>query len=557
MAVTPAGAPPARPVRVRTFARLKLRVLLNGFRGQTRRVVFFVLGCLGGLYAAAVGFATFLLSGAGHRAEIAVLVPALGGTSLVLAWFFVPLIWTGVDETLDPTRFALLPLPRRTLMAGLLIGALLGIPAVVTLLATAGLVVGAAWRGGPAAAVAQVGGILLALLLCVTLSRAATSAFAALLRARRTRDLAAVVLALLAALAGPLQIGVVAFVGGADLDDLARVAEVLGWTPLGAPYLVGFDVADGRPGSALAHLLIGAVAVALLLLWWSRTLESAMSAAASGAPAAPARRGAPGGAVAQLYPRPLGWLPRGQYGAIVAREARYWWRDPRRRSSLLTIAAVGVAVPIMINFASLRSGPGADHPFPPGLAAAAMLTVGALAAVSLANQFGFDGTAYASHLAVGVPGRIELRARAMAFSLIMVPLLVVIATVFAVVFGSPAALGTLLGAVVAAYGTGLAVNQLISVLGAYALPETSNPFVINTGAGVVKSLLTFVALVGGLALAAPLAVVAALLPLAWSWILPPLGAGYGLAAALLGSYIAGDVLDRRAPELLAAVTPRG
>ena len=31
---------------------------------------------------------------------------------------------------------------------------------------------------------------------------------------------------------------------------------------------------------------------------------------------------------------------------------------------------------------------------------------------------------------------------------------------------------------------------------------------------------------------------------------------YGLGAAMLGGYLAGDVLDRRAPELLSAVSPR-
>lgn len=42
---------------------------------------------------------------------------------------------------------------------------------------------------------------------------------------------------------------------------------------------------------------------------------------------------------------------------------------------------------------------------------------------------------------------------------------------------------------------------------------------------------------------------------AWPWLAVPVGAGYGLAAAALGCYLAGEVLDRRTPELLAAVTP--
>ena len=36
----------------------------------------------------------------------------------------------------------------------------------------------------------------------------------------------------------------------------------------------------------------------------------------------------------------------------------------------------------------------------------------------------------------------------------------------------------------------------------------------------------------------------------------PVGLVYGLGAARLGSVVAGDVLDRRMPELLLAITPR-
>jgi ABC-2 type transport system permease protein len=114
----------------------------------------------------------------------------------------------------------------------------------------------------------------------------------------------------------------------------------------------------------------------------------------------------------------------------------------------------------------------------------------------------------------------------------------------------------MLGGLYAAYGTGLAVVLFVSVLGAYALPDSSNPFAINTGAGVTKSLLSLAGLVGSLAFAAPFAVVSAVAGDAWRWLALPVGLAYGLTAAVLGCYLAGDVLDRRAPELLTAVTPR-
>ena len=56
-----------------------------------------------------------------------------------------------------------------------------------------------------------------------------------------------------------------------------------------------------------------------------------------------------------------------------------------------------------------------------------MLFVGMLAAVTLANQFGFDGSAYAANVVAGVSGRVELRARMTAFSLYVLPMLAVVA----------------------------------------------------------------------------------------------------------------------------------
>jgi ABC-2 type transport system permease protein len=553
---------PARRVRARHFIGLKLRVLRNGLRGQRSRIVLFVVGVLFGLWSAFGGFGLFTLSAADDRASV--LVPAFGGALLTLGWLFLPLVFFGVDETLEPGRFALLPVPRRTLVAGLLAAALLGVPAVATLLATAGLVVGAAVHGGAAAAGVQAVGVLAGLVLCVTTSRAITSAFASMLRSRRTRDLAAVALAVLAALLGPLQFGVLAAAERADLELLTRYARVVGWTPLAAPYTAGFEVAEGRPAAAVVKLALTGVTVAALLWWWSSTLESAMSGSVSGgATRATRSRRSPGGAVDQLFPRPLGFHARNRPGALIARETRYWWRDARRRSSLITFVVVGVFLPVAMSLGArglLDGGSGINGGSgitgTPGTVTASMLFVGTLAALALANQFGFDGSAYAAHIVAGVPGRCELRARALAYSIYIVPLMTVIATVVTFVLGGPARLPVLLGALYAAYGTGLGVVMFVSVLGAYALPDTPNPFAVNTGAGVAKGLLSLAALAGSLAAAMPYAMGSALAGDAWRWFALPVGLGYGLAAAALGCYLAGDVLDRRAPELLAAVTPR-
>lgn len=260
----PAGA--YRPVSAWQFARLKLRLLANCLRGRPSRVMLFLGGALFGTYLAGVGFLLAAASTAGD-AQVRLMVAGFGGAALVLGSVVLPLIWFGVDDTLDPARFALLPLSRWRLVAGLFAAALVSVPAAALLVATAGLLVPVGVHGGIGAALGQALGLLAGLLLCVAASRAVTSAFATMLRSRRVRDLAGILLACLAALIGPLQLVVLSAANRADWDQLAAVARVVGWTPFGAPYTVGIELAEGRPVAGLAKLLIAAGTV-LGLLWW-------------------------------------------------------------------------------------------------------------------------------------------------------------------------------------------------------------------------------------------------------------------------------------------------
>src|SRR5439155_6299725 len=112
-------------------------------------------------------------------------------------------------------------------------------------------------RGGPAGAAAGIAGALVGLVLCVVASRALTSAFAGALRSRRTRDLAAVVLALGASSIGPMQMLAVSALEHSGSGQATRVARVLAWTPLAAPYAAVVDATTGRWLAAAAPLAIG------------------------------------------------------------------------------------------------------------------------------------------------------------------------------------------------------------------------------------------------------------------------------------------------------------
>jgi ABC-2 type transport system permease protein len=536
----------ARPVRVRYFVRLKLRMIGNGLRGKAGRIAAFVLSLLFGSWLAGTGFLLFLLSGAINRPDVGLVLAAFGGGAVVLGWLLLPLLFFGVDETLDPARFALLPLPRRTLALGMLAGACVGVPGLATAIAFAGAVVAGGARGGLVGAAAALVGALLSLLLCVVLSRAVTSAFAGLLRSRRVRDLTAFLLALLGASIGPLQLLARSFAVHPTLAPAVRAARVLGWTPFAAGFVAPYDLVYGQPLLAPVRLAIVALSVLGLLWWWSATLETAMvgTEASGRAGRGPVR----GGAVGALVPALLRRVRPDPYLGILARELRSWSRDPRRRSGLISITVSGAVVPLALQLAS--QGHRSPLPFAAGAA-------GILGAVLLANQFGFDGSAYAMHMLVAVRGRTELRARASALALVFVPLIVVIILAVGLLTHAGRLVVPALGAVAATFGSSMAVSSVLSVLAAYPLPQSRNAFAVNAGSGSAKGLLALVGMVASVALASPVLLTAALLPSGLLGLILPLGLAWGVAAALLGTYIGGDLLERRGPELLMAVTERG
>jgi ABC-2 type transport system permease protein len=517
-------------------------------RGQAWRILLFIFGIVVALCAAVGGFALFT-GAAVVGGDTGLLIVAFAGAGLTLAWLLMPLLFFGVDETIDPARFALLPVPRRTLLLGMLAAACVGIPALATAVALLGLVVGAAVRHGLAAAGVALAGAVLGFLTCVVGSRALTSAFASMLRSRRVRDLAAILLAVLASSVAPLQLAVSSLISHSDLDRAARIARVLAWTPLAAPYAAYADAAGGRWALASARLAIAAASLLVLALWWFGTLESAMIGVVSGARST-SRAGRPAGAVAGLFPAALRVLRPGRFSGLVAREWRYWWRDPRRRASLFSLTIAGVVLPVV-----LRAGPAAGHGGTPLPLAATFSAL--LAAMVLANQFGTDGSAYALHLLVGVPGRVELRARAVALALLMTPILALVTVAVAVLTGAPGQLPAALGAVVAGLGASAGASAVVSVLAPYAFPDSTNPFAMTGGTGGLRALLAMVGSLAAAVLLVPLLLFAVLTHgLAAGLVVAVAGVVWGVAGLLIGTHIAGDILDRRGPEILAAVTPR-
>jgi ABC-2 type transport system permease protein len=292
---------------------LRWRVMRNGLRRSVWQVVALVIG---GLYG--VGILAALVAGlvalSFAPAQWAWTAAVLVGSVAVLGWAVVPLLARGVDQTLSVEKLRSFPIPADRLLVALLVCGVLGIPGIVTTVAA--LATSLSWLQHPLSAVVAPLSGLVGVLTCVAASRVLESLTTRLASRRRYREVMGVVVFVPVILAGPI----IGFAGqgiGSVVDRLPRVAEVAAWTPLGAAWAVPGELALGRPLEALAKSVIALASLALLLLAWRRALASALVA-----PPVEDRAGSSKGL------GPFRWFPATPTGAVAARAAVYWLRDP-------------------------------------------------------------------------------------------------------------------------------------------------------------------------------------------------------------------------------------
>ena len=543
----------------RLFVRLKLRLIRNGLRAGWQRGVGLVVGGLFALGMAVNGFA--LLAIGGRHADNGPLV-VLGFTGLFTAWMTVPVLGFGTDETLDPTRLALLPLTRRQLMAGLLAASTVGIGPLATALGLLGAVVGYGRLnlGLPIVVAAAA----LEVALCVTASRAVVTALARLLRTRRGRDLrviAAALVALLPQLSRFLlepQPGSGTSTVNIDYHPAARLAR---WSPPGLAGQAMADASHDHVLPALAELAGAAVFVALLLWWWSRSLERVMTSAevtATTATAATRRRPSAGRgrrptepAGAPLVPRALRWLPANRMGAVAAKEIRYAGRDPRRRIQIL----MGLLIPLIAMLPSLARG-AIHHPV---IVLVAVFVSFMFAGTTSLNAFGMDGPPYWANVVAGNDPRADLLGKNLATAALGLPITALVAVGLAVPSNGWGYVPLVVALGAGVIGVGLGVGNVASVRAPQPVAATpSNPWANTSGQGCATGMLSMLAFLGEIVLMIPVAVLIAIGLAAWT---PALAIGAVLAVVWggvvwwLGLRSASRWVWWRLPELLAAVNP--
>ncbi|MGF1666021.1 MAG: hypothetical protein ACFCVC_07075 [Acidimicrobiia bacterium] len=484
---------------------------------------------------AGVGVATLMSAGArllpAIRDEMAVLVLALAS----IGWVVGPVVAASIEDSLDPRKFESLPIGRTRLGVGLAAAGVLGPGGVATTIALVGGSI-----GGYADLVSVVPiavTALLAVLLAVVTARWLITLLSDLLRSRRTREIAALVVGLTMALPGVLS--VLVNLGGLRLEaSIERLASAAMWLPNGA--LGGAVVSFSDHEWLRGGLLFGYGAVALVFVTWAygRAIDRLQVTVGRGGGGRAVRTGG------SLRPSHLR-LPAGAVGAVAAKELIYLRRDSRLRGQLVG-SLIGIVVIAGIGLPALRTE------FGPFLAAPmAFFVVIAL----VVNQFGYDGGSFWGYLTIAPDLVTVLRGKNLAALVFAVPVCALAAVVGASIAGNWVHVPAAIVSAVAVIGVWSAVGNVTSILGPIQMPE-SNPFGTRGVSGAA-----FVASMVGLLAAGTLMlpVVAGVGAAAWFG-----GPGWALTAAVVavgfaaGVYVVsfrftGPLISRRAFSVMEVI----
>ncbi len=526
----------------RHFVRLKLSLLAGGLKRGWQQAVGLVGAAIVGLPAGVTLF--FLLMIVGRRTSF-------GPTALIavfalfaLGWTVGPVLFFGMDETLDPARLRLLPLSRRQLASGMLAASAIGVGPAMTVLALCGAIAGFA-PAGPGA-VLVVAGVLLHAALCLVLGRALTTALSRRLRSRKGRDILATAGALVGlsfAALGQLPNILQSRFGDAQAIEafVVSAARAVSWLPPIWPARAILAAADGGLLAAVGWLLLSAALILALAWWWMTTLERSLGEPGTQTQAADDDE--------DLFPRWVRWLPRDRLGAAVAKELRYLIRMPQLRAQWIGLPILAVAPIVVALFLPQARRPELV------LAPAALALLQGLVGL---NAFAGDRKAIWLLVATSRVERTDIAAKNVATGLVLLPAVLASALVLAAITSGWGYVPVTLAAAASLFGVEAAVGNISSLLAPAPLSASeTNVFSTNAGMGCSTALLQMVAfmVVGVLCLpvigagAAAFALRPGLVP-----VVAVAAMVHGLGCWALGLRMASGIAADRGPELLIALS---
>lgn len=244
----------------RLGVELRWRLVDNRARRIGKRTRGFAV-VFGALYA----LGTIAALGAARSAtdDVAQATLVITASSLASGWVFGPILLGGVDETVDPTRLALLPLERRELFVVQLGAALSGIgPAAALFGFGVGIPLGFA-TASPLVLLTLIAGPAM-VAMTIGLARSTAALLAIAQRSRVGRDLAV----LLAALSAGALFVAAQLATSVSGTRAARLIDALAWAPWCWPGRAVLATGADDAGAALGWTALSlASAAASLALW--------------------------------------------------------------------------------------------------------------------------------------------------------------------------------------------------------------------------------------------------------------------------------------------------
>ncbi|HEY7262535.1 MAG TPA: hypothetical protein VH589_13760 [Trebonia sp.] len=517
----------------RLFVQLKLRLLTNALRASTGAQIAFTLSVVcAALVAGGVFYLLSILGGGIAAADLTTVIFCV----FAVAWLILPLVVFGLDSTLDPATLALYPVRTPAMAVGLLAASATGPWPLATLIGLLGVTVGLA-RGALGVFIALLA-VLLQVVFCIALARFVTTGLAGMLRSRRGKDMAVLlIIPIFAVYEGLIQtVPKLVSEGALTASSFGGVDLWLRWTPPGLAVHAIYDASTGHAGTALLRLALLAGIIIVLGLLWIRSLGHALVTTDTSTQSAV--RGSA--------------LPFARFGLRGTVAARFWIYQ-RREPIALMYWGITVVIALVVGIRAALTTPD----FLGGLLASATFGCAFVGAFH-ANAIGMSGSGFGLE-ASALTDRRALRSyfagQNLALGAIAVPLLTALSFVLAAVAKHPMDGFVGMAVVLAGIGGALALANMFTVSVPYPVEKRAGtPFpraaTGHVGEGFTSTILS---LLGVGLLATPVIIAAVATQSAPAAIRLPLlvlgAAAYGLALAWAGVLGAAIVAEQKLPEL--------
>ena len=530
----PATQPATTSATPWTLVRLRWALTNAALKTSPWQIVAYVLAYL--LAAGTVVGTGVLAFAVGHGMAhdvwpyLPVIMP-LAGTAGILFVALLQAMFIGENSTMSMDRFAPYGIPDRTLQLGLLLAGLTGIPAITALVSF--MLWAMAYRGFGAAAVAsQLVAAPLIVLTAMCVSKALLAVADIITDSQAGKNIFyVVVIMLFVALAQMPNILMINEVS-VEAASLIPVARVFGWLPLGAPFMLPFDAANGQWLFWVLHVLcaLALCAVCFLVSQWCLHWQRTHS---SDAVRAKAARGL------GLFSR----MPDSPSGAISARLGSLLRRDARQ--SMMYIMPLFFVVIFALENKDIGSW----------FVWMGVLLGGMFMSLTESNGLAYDGQGFVMEVIAGTRAIDDRTGRVRIYLIIdtvYIALLSVITFIITGDWSSPSGLAGAFTFIAVSWGwavASLGVAEMFNCSVLYPVPSMAKPFTNPQGRGAAQAFLPFLYMLASLASILPTAIVAIVIfatgnGAAYPWIIP-VALANGVVFLCLGTWLGAKLLRTR------------